>query len=404
MGSAVPEAVAPGAGSVRLWDVDWLRVIAIGGIFVYHVGRLFDDLEPWHVKYHELTGWLTYPMAFGSQFMMPLFWVLSGMGTRFALGTHAAGSFLRRRAARLLVPVVTIGWWVSGPLQVYIESTTGQHYNAPAFDGTWWEFLPHYASDGLYGFGGFFAWNGLHLWYLTYLFVFTTASLPLFVWLRTPTGQRAMRRTAGLLRRPGALYLLAVPVLAVETFLPRSVPVLAWEEGGWLLGSHWIFLVLGFVLVSDPRLRPAIHDHRWASLLLAAATTVPLALLAPGIDAMVFGSPAFVGVLSLRSVNGWLWLLAILGFGSHLNKPSPLLGYLGPAVLPFYILHQPLIVALGYLLRDWTAPIPVAYAVVTIAVLAISLVLYEFAIRRLAVLRLLFGMNPRPAGGEPAAG
>ena len=397
MRSAPHDPAAAGSGPVRLWDVDWLRVLAIVGIFAYHVGRLFDDLDAWHVKFHELTSWLTYPMAFGSQFVMPLFWVLSGMGTRFALGTLAVAAFLQRRAARLLVPVVTLGWWVSGPVQVYIESTTDQHYIAPAFDGTWGEFLPAYVTQGLYGFGGFFAWNGLHLWYLTYLFLFTVASLPLFVWLRTPAGERLLGRVAGVLCRPGALYVLAVPLLGMEAFLPRGVPVLAWVEGGWLLGSHWIFFLVGFLLVCDPRLRPAIQRHRWPSLVLATATTVPLVLLVGGIDAMAFGSAEFTGFMSLRSLNGWLWLLAILGFGSRLARPARILGYLGPAVLPFYILHQPLIVGLGYLVRDWTVPIPVMYAGVALTVLAISAGLYEFAIRRVAVLRLLFGLNPRPA-------
>lgn len=341
MRSGPPGPAAPGVGQARLWDLDWLRVLAILAIFVYHVGRLFDDMEPWHVKYHELTGWLTYPMALGSQFMMPLFWVLSGMGTWFALGTRRASEFLRLRATRLLLPVVTLGWWVSGPVQVFIESTTGQRYNAPEFHGTWWEFLPHYVTDGLYGFGGFFPVTGLHLWYLTYLFVFTVASLPLFLWLRTDRGGSAMRRLADLLCRPGAVYLLVIPVWAVEAFLPREVPVLAWEEGGWLLGSHWVFLVLGFLMVGDPRLRPAVRRTRWPSLLLAAVTTVPLALLAPGVESLEFGTAEYLGFISLRCVNGWLWLMAILGFGASLDRPAPVLGYLGPLVLPFYIPTSP---------------------------------------------------------------
>ena len=408
MGEALEDPGAPTARSVRLFDVDWLRVIAIGAIFLYHVGRLFDDLEPWHVKYREVTPWLTYPMALGAQFVMPLFWVLSGMGTRFALGTRPVGDFVRRRATRLLVPLVTVGWWVFGPLQVYIESTTGQQYNAPSFRGSPGEFLPHYVRDGLYGFGGFFAWNGLHLWYLTYLFAFTVSSLPLFGWLRTPAGTRAFSRLAGALARPAALYPLAIPLAAVEALLPRSVPVLAWEEGGWLLGSHWLFLVLGFLLVSDPRLRPATERQRRQSLALATATTAPLALLAPGLGSLAPGSAEFIGFMVLRSANGWWWLLAILGFASaHLDRPRPALAYLGPAVLPFYILHQPLIVAVGYLVRDWAAPIPLAYAVVTLVVLVVSLGVYEVVLRRLAIAGLLFGIEPTrgaPAGTTPPPG
>lgn len=396
MGGALGGGAASASGSTRLFDVDWLRLLAIAAIFAYHVGRLFDDLEPWHFKYHELTGWLTWPMALGSQFVMPLFWVLSGMGTQFALGSHPPGPFVRRRAVRLLVPVVTIGWWLSGPIQVYIEASTGQGYNAPPFRGSLWEFLPHYVGDGLYGSGGFFPWSGLHLWYLAYLFAFTLASLPLFLWLRAPVGARAIDHVARAAGTPGVLYLFAAPLLATEAVLPRGVPVLAWEEGGWLLGSHWVFLILGFVLVADPRLGSAIQAQRWLSLLLAALSTVPLALFAPGVGAMPFGSAEFVGFMSLRGMNGWLWLLAILGFASaHLSRPAPALALLGPAVLPFYILHQPLIVGVGYLVRDWAAPIGLAYAAVATTVLASSAVLYVVAIRSNAVGRVLFGMSPR---------
>ena len=54
------------------------------------------------VKNGERLDWLTYPMAAGSQFVMPLFWVLSGVSTCFALGAHPAGAFVKRRLARLL--------------------------------------------------------------------------------------------------------------------------------------------------------------------------------------------------------------------------------------------------------------------------------------------------------------
>ncbi|MHA6525046.1 acyltransferase family protein [Tessaracoccus sp. G1721] len=401
-------AAEPAEASGRHYDMDWLRVAAILVIFAYHVGRLFDgwstmgpalghDMQAWHVKYHELTPWPIYPMAVGAQFTMPLFWVLSGMATWFGLRSHAVGAYMRRRAFRLLVPVVTLGWWVFGPIQVYIEATTGQHYIAPPFEGSFWEFLPHYVSDGVYGFGGYFPWDGLHLWYLTHLFLLTLLSLPLFLWLRTPRGQRASAAAAGFLCRPAAIYLLAVPLAVVETFLPRGVPLLTTEEGGWLLVSYWVFLVLGFFLVSDPRLRATVQRHRWPSLIVAAVTTVPLLVLASGIASFVVGSPGFIGFMVLRSLNGWLWIVAILGFGSaHLNRSRPVLGYIGAAVLPFYILHQPLIVVLGYLTADWGLPIPLMYVLVALTVMAVSLCLYEFAIRRVALLRLLFGMGGAP--------
>jgi len=382
--------------------VDWLRVLAILLIFIYHAARPFDTMEPWHIKDSQSAEWMLYPMVAGSQFMMPLFWVMSGISTRFALGMHAAGEFVRRRLSRLMVPVVTLGWFVLSPPQVYIEATTGQGYNAPPFSGTFWQFLPHYFTNGFYGFGGYFAWNGMHLWYLVYLLLFTLLSLPLFLYLRSAAGQRAVAALAGFLVKPGAIYLLGLLAFVPEVFLPRGIPVLTWTEGGWTLGAHWIFLILGFFVVCDSRLRSAIERQRWAALMLAVASLVPLGFLAPTFDSLTFGSAGYILQWGLRTINGWFWLVAILGFGSrHLNFASPVLAYAGVAVLPFYILHQPVIVVLDYFVRAWPIPVGLKYPLMILAVFAIFLVVYEFLIRRIRVLRALFGLEarpPRPSG------
>jgi len=393
--SATLSASTP--GRVRQYDVDWLRVLAILLIFVYHAARPFDTMEPWHIKDSRTAAWMVYPMVLGAQFMMPLFWVMSGISTRFALGAHAAGEFVRRRLLRLLVPVVTLGWFVLSPPQVYIESTTAQGYNAPPFSGSFWQFLPHYFTDGLYGFGGYFAWNGMHLWYLVYLLLFTLLSLPLFLYLRSAPGRKAVEELVRFLVRPGAIYLLGLLAFIPEVFLPRGIPVLTWTEGGWTLGAHWVFLILGFFVVCDPRLRPAIERQRWIAVLLAVATLTPLGFLAPTIESLPYGSLTYILVWGLRTVNGWFWLVAILGFGSrHLNHATAALAMAGPAVLPFYILHQPIIVVLDYFVRDWAFPVGLKYPVMILAVFAIFAALYQLLIRRVDALRLVFGMEARP--------
>lgn len=397
MGSTKVQPVASG----RLFDVDWLRVLATALIFVYHCGRVFDAMEPWHIKNRDLTEALIYPMAIGSQFMMPLFWVLSGIGTYLAMRTHPIAEFARGRARRLLVPVVTVGWFVLCPPQVYIESVTDQQYNAPAFQGTFWEFLPHYVSGGVYGFGGWFALTGLHLWYLAYLALFTLASLPLFRLLLGHRGRTVTASLAGFLDRPGAIFLLALPVLLPEVLLPPGIPILTWDEGGWNLGSHWMFLVLGFVIASEPGIREAIERQRWASLSIAVVTLIPLAIWAPGMGDLGWGDPTYFAQFAWRTINGWLWLLAILGFGSrHLNRPHPILAVVGEAVLPFYVLHQTVIVVLGYAGRDWPLPIAAKYPLLIVAALAICVALYALVVRPFAPARFLFGLPSSVAGGE----
>ena len=384
---------SPTTRPARLYDVDWLRILATLVVFVYHCWRPFDNMEPWHVKNSELTDALMVPMALGSQFLMPLFFVLSGISTRLALGSHAVGRFLQRRLVRLGVPIVVLGWFVLSPPQVYIEAVTAQNYNAPPFQGTFWQFLPRY-FQGRYGAGGYFALIPVHLWYLFWLLAFTLLSMPLFLWLRSERGQRATSALADVLARPGALLLLGLPMLLPELLLAPSGLFLTWVEGAWRLGTHWVVFLIGFLLASDERLRPAVQSHRWLALGLAVLSLVPLVGWAPQMGDLAFGSAQYNLQWGLRTINGWWWLLAVLGFGSlHLNFAHPALGVLGLAVLPFYMLHQPVIVMLGYAMRDWPLAILPKYLLLVAAAFTICASLYALVIRRSKWLRFLFGMD-----------
>ena len=68
-------------------------------------------------------------------------------------------------------------------------------------------------------------------------------------------------------------------------------------------------------------------------------------------------------------------------------------------MLPFYILHQTVIVTIGFFIRNWDLPIIAKYrrfgepSLLAAASLAVIMGLCEFAIRRVNVLRILFGLK-----------
>ncbi|CAM5643061.1 Acyltransferase 3 domain-containing protein OS=Streptomyces fumanus OX=67302 GN=GCM10018772_17440 PE=4 SV=1 [Streptomyces fumanus] len=68
-------------------------------------------------------------------------------------------------------------------------------------------------------------------------------------------------------------------------------------------------------------------------------------------------------------------------------------GYLAAAVLPLYVLHQPVVVAVAYFVVGWSAPIPVKYAALVAIAFALTLAGYELVVRRTRVTRFLFGMR-----------
>jgi len=402
-------------GADRLVYVDSLRIVATAVIFCYHSARAFDDFERWHVKYGHVSTWFAYPMAVGSQFAMPLFWVLSGIATWTALQHHAPGQFVGRRLLRLGVPVVLVGWWVLCPPQVYVEATTDQHFIAPPFSGSYLDFLRAYPVSCLYGRGGWFPLEGLSLWYLTYLVLFTAASMPVFALLRSPRGRAAIARLGALAGNWWVLPALGLPVVAGELFVPASLPVLGLYQGGWRFATFWILLVLGFVLGADVRLRAAAERRRRLWLALALASLVPLLVWAPTILALPQGTRPYFLEWGLRAANGWLCLLALLGYGAHyLNRPARLLVASADLVLPFYIVHQTLIVLVVYGVRDWSLPVGPAWLLVIVTAGSASLAA-ALVIRRFRPLRFLFGLpvqvspsgtttpvpppQPRPAPG-----
>ncbi|HEX2156557.1 MAG TPA: acyltransferase, partial [Actinomycetes bacterium] len=63
------------------------------------------------------------------------------------------------------------------------------------------------------------------------------------------------------------------------------------------------------------------------------------------------------------------------------------------AVLPFYVLHETVVVAIAYGVLNWQVAAGVKYLVISTASLAATLALYELGVRRHPVTRLLFGLR-----------
>jgi hypothetical protein len=364
----------------RFYDIDWLRVVGMLLIFSFHNARFFDD-EDWHVKNFQLDFGMSVYVSVLVQFIMPLFFLLSAIAIYYALQRRTGREFLRERVNRLLVPLV-FGIFTHVMLQVYFERVTHNQ-----FTGAFWQFIPHY-FDGWYGFGGNFAWMGLHLWYLLMLFVFSWLMLPLFRWLQA---SQVSARLADFFTRPFAATLLFLPVAVVEVLVNLSPDTIGMRSfGGWSPLTYLVIFVLGYLLATDPRYRPAIEKMRFISLIYALSMTLGgfYLVLETGLSTY---SPE---ISVLRGFNTWAWLLAFLGFASrHLNFSNGFLKYANDAVLPFYILHQTVILVIGFFIRDWTLGVFPKYLFLASLSFIIIMVLYEFIVKRIGVLRFLFGMK-----------
>jgi len=127
---------------------------------------------------------------------------------------------------------------------------------------------------------------------------------------------------------------------------------------------------------------------------------------------------------ALQGLAGWMWVVAIMGFGgawAARHRPragaarsvaAPAGGrlrraarYGNEAVLPFYVLHEPVIVAAAWLIVRWHVPSLAQYVALVVLSFAATLGLYEALVRRFRLTRVLLGLKPRPvppsAGSQP---
>jgi len=207
------------------------------------------------------------------------------------------------------------------------------------------------------------------------------------------------------------LAVAAVPVMATEAVFGPDV-----NTGGWERVAYVFPFLYGFVIAGDARFESALVRARWSALAAAVAGTVGLlawaaALSAAGTSVMVGAAP---GWAALQGLAGWAWLVAIVGFGAAFTarRRTPGTGeprtavvgeprwrraarYANQAVLPFYLLHEPVIVAFAWVIVRWHAPIGVKYPALVVVSFTATLVIYELAVRRYRPSRFLFGMKTR---------
>ena len=373
----------------RRYELDWLRVLAILFVFLYHSTRFFD-LGDWHLKNVNIYVWVEIWNIFATRWIMPLFFIISGASLFYAIGKSSGWSrFYVDKFLRLMIPVL-IGSVTHSTLQVYLDRLThGQ------FSGSFFSFLPEY-FNGVYlgiGMSGNFAFHGMHLWYLLFLFLYSLLCYPLFIWLKGG-GREILNRITSLFARPGLIYLgFSLPLLIMEVLIPQAV--LDVGNGGWGFLHYIWFLISGFIIVSSDRLQQHIMNQRWISLLLGVGLSTAYLYLLFSQSGMAL--PAWTGdwIYTLLSFfSAWCWLFAILGFGMRfLAFDRPLLRTANEGVMPFFVLHQTVLLCVGYFVMTWDIHDAIKWVIVFISSFIVIITLYTLFIRKIEFFRFLFGMK-----------
>jgi surface polysaccharide O-acyltransferase-like enzyme len=392
----------------RLFFLDWVRILAFFVLIAYHVGMYYVSWD-WHVKSPHAGSGPEPFMLLSAPWRLTLLFFVAGVASRFLLEKTGSLPFLGRRSVRLLLPLA-FGMLVIVPPQPYFEVVEKLGYASGYGD-----FMRLY----LRGYDGFCredcltlpTWN--HLWFVAYLWVYTlvlgcagalagTARIAAFghAVARVLTGWR-------LLVLP-ALFLALMHQLLSERFPSTHALIDDWHNHATYLPAF----LLGALVARSDGLWQAVEGQRRRALGLALAGWVGIVVWF-ALDHGKHSAQQMALMLPLiRLVYGfcaWSAIVAACGFARrYLNADGPARRYLTDAVFPVYIAHQTLIVVLAHGFKPLDLA-PGLEAPLLMAVTAAgSFVLYE-AVRRVALLRPLFGLRynaDRPAaqaGNRPAS-
>ena len=376
--------------NVRRYDLDWLRILAILLVLLFHVGMFFVDWE-WHIKNNETSRAFGYIMSWLHYWRMPLLLFISGAGTVFASAKRTKSEFVLERSQRLLIPLI-FSMIAVVPPQIYFERIN-QYSSYLSFYPTVFKFIP-------YPIGGSFSWH--HMWFVLYLLLFSLIAIPLISYLKTSRSFSLITKLEKYLSLKWGFLSYVVLILLSQVILHPFFP----DETHSLI-DDWAyftfcfsFFIAGIVVASSDKLWEILLQKRKFHLLIALASLVLLEFLyAVDWDSI---QPYLTIDLELiwdinSAIIAWSWVITVVGYGQkYLNKNSKILKYSNEGIYPFYILHQTIIIIIAYPMINWSEGIIVKFLLLTILSFIATVGTYLIFIRPFNITRFLFGVKSKP--------
>lgn len=326
---------------MRRYDIDWVRVIAIGLLIIYHSAIAF---QPWGAMLAFITNkeswralWL--PMALLNVWRIPLLFFVSGMGVYFAMQSRTPLQLIGERTRRILIPFI-VGIFVIVPIQIEI-----------------WRWYV--------GMRPMYVYDPSHLWFLGNIFAYVLIFAFVFHQLKTK-----------VFSAPVAILIL-VAALVAEVFIIKPVPyeMYAMTRHGFFLGM--ILFFFGFVFA-----RSGIQVGKMIWI---------FPVVAIGLATYRLGVHSYTWLIPIESAA---WILSVLALAQkYLNKPGKTLKYLSEAAYPVYIVHMIFQNLVSSLIFPLELPVQLKFVLLVTLTLTGCLLTYEFLIKRTKLTRFLFGLK-----------
>jgi glucan biosynthesis protein C len=364
----------------RRYDLDWLRVIAILAVYLHHIGMPFNGDE-FHIMNSESSKTLDDIMVFFEQFRLPLLFLISGTGTMFAFSKRTWFQFLKERSNRLLIPLF-FGVLFIVPPQTYFEQIN--HFNS------YWD---------VYANGSFFEVN--HLWFIENLFVMSIVLIPLILFLKSRKSDALINLLDTISSKKYGILLWVIPLIIITVLLKKIYKGDSKDITNLSSTFYYgYFLVSGMLFTASKNIWNHLKFHRKFNFIAFVISFILFYgyYLLPGdyiFPHLSISSRWSIWYLVCALVS-WTLVTTLLGYGQlWFNKKSTLLKKCNEAIYPFYILHQTILIILGYYILELEVSILSKIVLLIFTSFPLILLIYRLLIYPFKIPRILFGMKKK---------
>ena len=345
----------------RRYDIDWIRVIAIALLLIYHTAIVF---QPWatmifFMQSNESLQGLWTIMSMLNVWRIPLLFFVSGMGVYFAIQRRDWLGLIKERAKRILLPFV-FGCLVICPIHALI-------------------FVKYYDLPFNYMI------NSGHLWFLGNIVCYILVLSPVFFYLKKYPNGLLRKGLSKLMRFAfGPLILASLSLLEVLLVEPGAFELYAQNWHGFFLGLScflvgYLFMFSGQVFWSTL--------SKWTFLYLSLGLVLYVNRIG------LFGTSSN---MYLTAIESNLWILGVFGLGyRYLNKSGALLSYLSKAAYPVYIIHMAVLYLGCYLILPLEINPMLQFIGINVFNFILCFLVYEFILKPFDIIRPLFGLGKR---------
>jgi glucan biosynthesis protein C len=362
----------------RRYDLDWLRVIAILAVYLHHIGMPFNG-DGFHIMNTESSKVLDDIMVFFEQFRLPLLFLISGTGTMFAFSKRTWVQFLKERSTRLIIPLI-FGVLFIVPPQTYFEHI--KNFNS------YWD---------VYTSGSFFEVN--HLWFIENLFVLSAFLIPFILFLKSSNSNKLIALLDTITSKKYGIFLWAIPLIVITIFL-KKIYLSDSKDIANLSSTFYYgyFFVFGMLFTASNNSWNHLKSYRKFNLIAFVISFIlfySYYLLPNEYISPYFSISSRWNIWYLVcGLVGWTLVTALLGYGQvWFDKKSTLLKKCNEAIYPFYILHQTIIIVLGYYIIQFELGIVSKILLLVATSFPLIIIIYRFLIYPFKIPRILFGMK-----------